>query len=285
MLERIGYCVSSKTHWNHSAATIGPSQYTMHSTSLFLSVESRCRTFTCSFVPNGMGTSSSTMFSYFSFHVPGVTQLGQGSRASSCPPLLLCNGEDYYPFNAHYRSEAHADHEGPEFSITHQTPEDIYYLKLFCAESCAKRERWSESFAHGISALDHHKNSFPYLHNLFCQLALAAGKMSLETDVWIDMLLKAQEYDEFIYNKWKRWIVFQTLLVHHGLFDLERKVFSHGLDHIHLKSSFRVQLMTNHVHSLMAQIENNIAFQFLRQTFHQDCLHWLATNHFILITV
>lgn len=134
-----------------------------------------------------------------------------------------------------------------------------------------KRERWSESFAHALSALDLHEESFPHLHNVFCQLALAAGKMALHEDTWIALLLSAKQNDKYIHQKWRRIVTFHQLLVHHGLFDLERAVFTFGEKHIPSSSGLYVQLMTQHLYALMARIENIAGFQYLRQTFHEMC--------------
>lgn len=196
--------------------------------------------------------------------------VGQGKKPMLVSPLLA-HEHHYFPYNQNYNTEAHSSNEGPEHSINDTPPKDIYYIKLFCAEACAKRDRWSESFAHAMSALDHHKDNFPYVHNLFCQLALAAGKMSLKEDWWLDFLLKAQEYDYFIYNKWRRVVVFHNIATHHGLFDMEKKVFLYGLDNIPMGSGFRMQLLTQHIQALMAQIENNAAYQFLRIVYHENC--------------
>lgn len=174
-------------------------------------------------------------------------------------------------FSFDYIAVVHADHKGPLYKSAGKSQQELYYMKLFCAESCSKRERWAECFAHAVSALDHRNDSDPYLHNLYCQLALAAGKMSLSPEVWIKLLNSAKQSEQYNYNKWRRIVTFQKLLVHHGLFDLEKAVFTHGSEHIPSSSNFRMQLMTLHIYALMAQVENIAAFQFLRQTFHQKC--------------
>lgn len=178
--------------------------------------------------------------------------------------ILLYQDSDYFPV-------VHADQKGPIYSKIGKSQEELYFMKLFCAESCSKRERWAECFAHALSALDNRKDSDPYLHNLYCQLALAAGKMSIHPEYWIKLLNSAKQSEQYKYNKWRRIVTFQKLLVHHGLFDLEKTVFAHGSEHIPQSSSFRMQLMTLHIYALMAQVENIAGFQFLRQTFHQRC--------------
>lgn len=184
---------------------------------------------------------------------------------------VLTHAHDYYPFNVDYTPEVHADHKGRPVDVKDMSLEEMYYMHLFCAESCSKRERWSECFAHALSALDFHTEPDPHLHNVYCQLALAAGKMSLYSDVWIRLLCSARQKDEFIYHKWRRIVTFHSLLVHHGLFDLEYTVFCYARDHIPSASTFHTRLLTQHLQSLMAQVENIAGFQFLRQTFHETC--------------
>lgn len=178
----------------------------------------------------------------------------------------------YASLELDYAISTNVSNVGPEFCITDQSLEEMYYLKLFCAESCSKRERWCESFSHALSALDHHDGvSFPYLHNVFCQMALAAGKMSLDPSIWVALLVNAKLKQEHMWQQWRRIVVFHNLLVHHGLFPLERSVFIYGSEHIPSGSNLYTQLAIQHIHALMAQIENIAGFQFLRQTFHEHC--------------
>lgn len=196
------------------------------------------------------------------------------TNAGSDPVLmwpLLLHENDYFPFNMDYTMAAHAVNCGSEFNLTGKTHQDVYYLNLFNAESCIKRDRWSESFAYALSALDYHREQFHHLHHLFCQLALSAGKMSLHFDVWLNLLYNAQKTDKYIHDKWRRIVIFHRLLTHHGLFDLEKIVFSYGFTHIPSGSSIRSQLLMQHLYALMSQVENIVGFQFLRQTFHESC--------------
>lgn len=194
-----------------------------------------------------------------------------GSDPLLMSPILM-HENDYFPFNMDYSMAAHAVNCGPEFDLTGKTHQDVYYLNLFNAESCIKRDRWSESFAYALSALDYRREAtFHHLHHLFCQLALSAGKMSLHFDVWINLLYNAQKTDLYIHDKWRRIVVFHRLLTHHGLFDLEKMVFSYGFNHISSGSTIHSQLLMQHLYALMAQVENMMGFQFLRQTFHESC--------------
>lgn len=177
----------------------------------------------------------------------------------------------YIPYNTAYMAVPYSDRIGPEFKTDDRSPEEVFHLRMFCAESCTKRERWCEAFAHAVCTFDTCGPTFPHLHNLFCQMALAAGKMTLDHEIWIDLLLHAKLSEKYAYNKWRRIVVFMNLAVHHGMFQLSRQVLSYGLEQIPASSSLYYRLTTLHLQSLMAQIENIAAYQYLRQSFHRDC--------------
>lgn len=184
---------------------------------------------------------------------------------------LLAHVHEYYEVHEDHITVVHGDNRGPEYNIAGKSQQELYFIKLFCAEACMKQERWSESFAHALSALDLYQDTFPHLHNLYCQLALAAGKMVRNPDIWIQLLHSAQQKDKYIYHKWRRIVTFHQLLVHHGLFDLERTVFAYGEKCIPSNSGLHMMLLTQHVNALMAQVENIAGFQYVRQTFHEFC--------------
>lgn len=207
--------------------------------------------------------------SYQLLYLQSLNPTEQGREPLVVLPVLS-HTDHYFSANLDYLPEVHADNKGPSFSDVDNVKE-LCYVKLFCAEACSKRERWSECFSHALSALDHIDTTFPHRHNVYCQLALSAGKMSQNPDVWISLLRSARQIDQYSHHKWKRTVTFHSLLVHHGMFDLERIVFNEMAEQIPSNSSFHTQLLIQHLYALMAQVENIAAFQFVRQVFHQDC--------------
>lgn len=151
------------------------------------------------------------------------------------------------------------------------TREELYYKKLSNAMMCAKLHRWPECFAYGLSALDAHEENYSYLHDVLCFIALAGGKMSVPLEWCCAVLEEARRVSTSFEQTWRRLTTFQSLLVDRGLFDLENDLFNKSLGLFVQTSNFGQTLIEQHIQSLLAQVENNLAYQYIRQTFHDDC--------------
>lgn len=149
--------------------------------------------------------------------------------------------------------------------------EDAFLKKLASAQACAFLQRWSECFSFSLSALDNYQPGFLYLHDVFCNIALAGIKMAVPFDWCCQILEEAKQCATSFETTWKRGLVFQTMLIEYGFFELELEVFQH-LQKIIAPLSDHFQTCTiQHVQSLLAQVEFNLTFQYIRQHFHSEC--------------
>lgn len=147
---------------------------------------------------------------------------------------------------------------------------DLYFAKLCSTLTCAKLQRWSESFAHALSALDCWQDN-PYLHHLFCYIALAANNMSVSLKWTLDVLDLAYMHGKSIDEQWVRYIVLQNCLLKNGHYGLETKLYNLKQDIFVACNNYHQVFHIQHLLCLLAHVEENLVFQYLRQNFHQDC--------------
>lgn len=192
---------------------------------------------------------------------------------SNISPLLpeLKHKQHYFCLNKNF-----AKTNGPNRVLRRLNPdqfkaEELFFMKLCSSVTCASTERWSECFAHGLSALDVYTPQFSYLHDVLCWIALAACKMSVSVEWCCKVLEEARYVSTSVDHSWRRLLVFQALLLQNGLFGIEQELYT-MLKPLILKCSFFYQvLLLQHLQGLMAKIENNLVFQYVRQNFHMNC--------------
>jgi hypothetical protein len=150
--------------------------------------------------------------------------------------------------------------------------EDIYYKKLTSAHTCAKLQRWSECFAFSLSALDDHQQGMSNLHDCFCLMALSGSKMSVSLEWCCKVLEEARVcVAKSIEHTWHRVTTFQSCLRDNGFFELEKEVYEKSLPLFVHNLPCGQKIKFNHLLALLNHIENNLAFQYGRQTFHSEC--------------
>lgn len=137
--------------------------------------------------------------------------------------------------------------------------------------TCSRLQRWSECFAFSLSALDEYQEEFSYLHDVLCSIALSGNKMGVSLDWCCEVLQEARLCATSVDHSWKRIIVFQSGLTDNGFFDLENVVFGDSQHLFNQATDFYVAFMIQHIQAKMAQVEFNLAFQYVRQHFHSDC--------------
>jgi hypothetical protein len=152
-----------------------------------------------------------------------------------------------------------------------KTPLDLYFLKLCSVVTCAKLQRWSECLAHGLSALDCFQETFPYLHLVFCYIALAANNMSVSPKWCCHVLDLAMMHEKQIEHKWLRLIVFQSILIKNGMHAYEQQVYAMDIDKFITCNDFYQTFLIQHLQSLFFLIEDTLVYQYVRQTYHEDC--------------
>lgn len=155
--------------------------------------------------------------------------------------------------------------------MTDWSCEQLYYAKLTNAMNCAKMQRWAECFAHSLSALDCHQPDYEHVHDVFMYMATSAGTLSVPIDWCCNVLDRASLYSTSLEHAWQRIIVFQGILLHNGMFDVEKEVFDMSAAIMVQSSSFYQSLLIQHMLGQLAQIENILAYQYVRQKFHSDC--------------
>lgn len=152
-----------------------------------------------------------------------------------------------------------------------QTSEELYYKKLMSAFATSKINRWSECLAHCLSAIDAYEEGFEHQQDVLCLLLQACSKLSVPLKFSCDVLDESRPLVNKIEHTWKRCLVFHNLLVEEGLYDFAKSVFLYTKSKIPSQSTFYGDLVYQHLLCLQAQIEFNLAFQYIRQVFHQDC--------------
>lgn len=162
-----------------------------------------------------------------------------------------------------------------KFSLEQMTPAQIFIARMLCVASTARSNQWPECWAHCMSALDHvppnRETRERYMSDLFCFIALSAGKSFLRLSIEIRALENAQQFCFNVEHLWKRIIVFHDLLVIRGFFNLEDRVFEKALCVVPFGTDYYYTLLKQHLSSLMHQTENILLYQHGRQMFHSKC--------------
>ena len=203
-------------------------------------------------------------------------QSQRGDKKNVYPMLPdLDHNQHYFCLNKNFVTYI-CNHSCPptkRIDIHMHTQEEFYYMKLVSAMTCAKLSRWSECFAHCLSALDVYDEDCDYLHDVFCFMAQSAYKMSVDLEWCCNILQRAKMLScpSALDQTWKRLITFQGLLIEQGIFDLEDEMFAHSIKFfVQPTKSFEI-FVRQHIEGKLAQVENNLAFQYVRQKFHDDC--------------
>lgn len=152
------------------------------------------------------------------------------------------------------------------------TPLQCYYYKLSSALTCSKLHRWSECLAFSLSALDSYQpNASHHLHDVLSLIAHSASKMSIDIGWCCKVLEEGRLCSTSIDHIWRRVIVFQNCLKDNGFFELENEVYIHSLGVFVQGTEYYQIFKVTHLQAKLAQIENNLAYQYGRQHFHNDC--------------
>lgn len=151
------------------------------------------------------------------------------------------------------------------------TTKEVYYKKLMSAFATSKMSRWSECLAHCLSALDVYEEGFSHQQDILCLLIQSCCKMSVALKFSCDVLNESRALVNKIEHTWKRALVFHSLLVEEGLHEMAISVFFYMKSKIPTQSFFYKELVHQHLVCLQSQVEFNLAFQYIRQVFHQDC--------------
>lgn len=152
------------------------------------------------------------------------------------------------------------------------SPGEIFYKKMSSALVCVKLQRWCECFAFSLSALDDFRPEFACLHDVLCNIALSGAHMSVSFDWCCEVLNDAMECTSgALDHTWKRILVFQSLLIQNGFFDLEYDLFQDSRDTFLQVSDHFQTYVIQHIQAKMFQIEFNLVFQYVRQTYHSYC--------------
>lgn len=148
---------------------------------------------------------------------------------------------------------------------------ELFYYKLCSALTTAKLQRWSECFAHSLSALDNYQEGFDHVHEVLCFIAYSGSYMSVPPIWCCSVLEEASLHATSMEHIWRRLIVFQTILLNNGMFTLEKEVFN-AAQHTFIQSTaFFQQFVGQHLQGKMARIENIMAHLHTRQKYHEDC--------------
>lgn len=150
--------------------------------------------------------------------------------------------------------------------------EQLFYKKLSSALVCAKLQRWSECLAFSLSALDDYQPEYAHLHDVLTYIAWSGNKMSVSMDWCIKVLEEAKLVATSIEHTWRRVTVFQSCLIENGFFDLENEVYGAALPLFVQGTEHLQTFKLHHLQAKLAQIENNLVFQYCRQHFHTDCI-------------
>jgi hypothetical protein len=184
---------------------------------------------------------------------------------------VLKHNRHYFCLNKNLVKDVLSLKSKPRLNLTGWSCEKLYYSKLTSAMACAKLQRWSECFAHSLSALDCYQPGFDHLHDVFCYVALSGNSMSVPSSWCCAVLEEASQFSSSIEHLWQRILVFQGILIHNGHFALEQQLFDSSSNIFIQSTMFFQTLLTQHMMGLLAQIENILAFQFVRRKYHQDC--------------
>lgn len=158
------------------------------------------------------------------------------------------------------------------YDTTRQTNEALIYIKMLLATSAAGFERWNECWAHALSALDHVTILTPCFHDLMCILAKSSGMSSLNKAIPIRLLKFARLQGDFAVDHiFHRLLVFHSLIIHWGYFQLEEELFQLCQQIFPKNTELYHNLLHQHLKSLLNQIENIILFQYVRQQYHSNC--------------
>jgi hypothetical protein len=188
-------------------------------------------------------------------------------------PILpvLKHNRHYFCLNKNLVKDTDSLKLTKRLDLTGWSSEKLYYAKLTSAMVCAKLQRWSECFAHSMSALDCFRPGFDHIHDVYYYMALSGNNMSVPSSWCCAVLEEASQFSFSIDHLWQRLIVFQGILIHNGHFALEKEMFDSS-SNMFVHSTIHIQtFITQHLVGLLAQIENILAFQYARQKFHEDC--------------
>lgn len=194
------------------------------------------------------------------------------TEASICPILPdLQHKHHYFCLSTDFAVKKDLKKNQQRLNPALLTPEEIFFKKLSSALACVKLHRWSECFAFSLSALDDYKLEFECLHDVLCYIALSGTKTAMPLDWCCRVLEDAKKCATALDHTWKRILVFQSILVQNGFFDLEFDLF-HKAQDIFLQVSDHFQtFLIQHILAKLLQVEFNLVFQFLRQNFHDAC--------------
>lgn len=158
------------------------------------------------------------------------------------------------------------------YDVSSLTQESLFYVKLVLATNAAEFNRWSECWAHGLSALDMSTMFTPCFHDVMCILAKSSGMSSLYKSIPTRLLKLARLHgDTAVDHIWQRLLVLHQLCIHWGFFILEEDVFQFCNKIFPKQTELYHNLLRQHLKSLMIQIENIILFQSARKQYHADC--------------
>lgn len=203
-----------------------------------------------------------------------LRNMGKPAHPIHMYPLMpyLKQKENYFHLNKHFVIQHDVIDVKPlRLNPDTKTPEELYYKKLSNATICSKLQKWPECFAHSLSALDAYQRDCSYLHDVFCYIAQSGGKMYVPVEWCLNVLGEAKFLSTSFEQTWKRLIVFQGILIDQGLFNLENEMFVKSIPLFVQSSEHGQMLLVQHIQSILAQVENNLAFQYVRQTFHDGC--------------
>lgn len=217
--------------------------------------------------------------------VQGALEKGEDAKtfymfniAQENPPLLaimpsLKDDKHYACLNRNFVKDISTLKLKERLDVSHWSVQQVYYGKLTSAMACSRAQRWAECFAFALSALDSasFQSDLDHLPHVFYYLVLSAGHLSISAGWCCDVLTQARLFATSPEHSWQRLIAFQAVILQHGYFSLEQDVFEQSLPLFVKRTAFYQQFLTQHLHGLLAQIEYALAYQYVRQRFHEQC--------------
>jgi len=136
-------------------------------------------------------------------------------------------------------------------------PIDKFFCHLGQANICIRRERWFEAYAHALTALD--CSTTQYRTSALCQIAISSANISCSPEMTWKALGEAYCSIDFSGQQCEWMAALVRVLVAFGLFEEEERVFQFCHVVVSNNSSYREDMIDQHIYGLTQQTENLLA--------------------------
>lgn len=179
----------------------------------------------------------------------------------------LYENRDFFLYEENYRPKKLSRR-----SMLPYSKRTMYFLKLELGIGSLRQNRYAEAWSHLLSALDHCEPGFPLMSRMMDNLAICSSILHLPLAITLHAVKQSLDLGKTFDDSWGSWMAFSVMCRFHGFYELSMKVYIDVISEIPRDCYSSYWLRRNHLECMMAQIEDNIMYQYCRSTFHKDCM-------------